>query len=265
MRAGQASELLDYQSNVSPRAHYYNYNLMFSKWADAFGPSNVEAVLYDRSGFLEGDIRKDFIRRLLPDINFNALRYDDIGASNEKFSLLQARAANAVNSNTDRRLGLGEAGNRGHYLFNAVVSSEALQQGELFDPRQPEMFNAFKDSNRKFFAKFLPGSREFSRPEKKGDPNEGVLLSIYQVGDIISRLIGDITKRISNRLLLDQDADLLRDTALKYESGGSISKSEAIALMRLAHHARPNGAMIRKKIEEWERTPDVSDDAGVGA
>ena len=53
------------------------------------------------------------------------------------------------------------------------------------------------------------------------------------------------------KLLIDSDADVLRDVALKFESGNKVTKVEALKLMRLASRARQNGQFINRKIQEW--------------
>jgi hypothetical protein len=59
-----------------------------------------------------------------------------------------------------------------------------------------------------------------------------------------------------DRRLRAADIDRLRDIALGIADGGSPDKDDAIALMTIAHRARPDGARIRAKLEEWGALPD---------
>lgn len=55
----------------------------------------------------------------------------------------------------------------------------------------------------------------------------------------------------TSRLIREEDADILRHVALKYESGTELSRNEALSLMKLALRGRPQGQLIQQKIAEW--------------
>lgn len=52
-------------------------------------------------------------------------------------------------------------------------------------------------------------------------------------------------------VLRSSDADILREVALRYENQKPVLQDEALALMKLALRARPNGPFIRRKVKEW--------------
>lgn len=58
----------------------------------------------------------------------------------------------------------------------------------------------------------------------------------------------DIKTVTFDKLKTDRDIDWIRDQALKLESN---NPSEALRLMELAYQARPNGPLIKKKVEEY--------------
>ena len=69
-------------------------------------------------------------------------------------------------------------------------------------------------------------------------------------------LIQGVSVKI-NHSLMDKDANDLRDMAFKIEKGEALSMEDALTLMRLAHRARPNGSVIKKKVAEYEAIVDA--------
>jgi threonyl-tRNA synthetase len=51
----------------------------------------------------------------------------------------------------------------------------------------------------------------------------------------------------------DDEIDLLRDLAVRLYEEGSITKYEAIGLLKLASRARPDGSYILSKIDELRK------------
>ena len=46
---------------------------------------------------------------------------------------------------------------------------------------------------------------------------------------------------------------MLRDIAMKYESGEALTRDDAIALMQYAQKARPHGQIIAGKLKQWRK------------
>jgi hypothetical protein len=66
----------------------------------------------------------------------------------------------------------------------------------------------------------------------------------------------EIVRKAFPGTLTRGDAVILRDIAMKYETGAPLTKADAIALMEYAHKARPDGQIIAGKLSEW-RDADV--------
>lgn len=73
-----------------------------------------------------------------------------------------------------------------------------------------------------------------------------------------------------------EDGLLLRDVALKHDSGAPVGRQEAIGLMQMAERARPDGPVIRAALARWQdpatdpprtvtRPEDVPSEAGSSA
>lgn len=58
-----------------------------------------------------------------------------------------------------------------------------------------------------------------------------------------------------DRRLRPADIDRLRDIALAIADGISPDMNDAVALLTIAHRARPDGARMRAKLEEWDALP----------
>ncbi|WP_139792610.1 hypothetical protein [Pseudophaeobacter leonis] len=80
--------------------------------------------------------------------------------------------------------------------------------------------------------------------------NENLPLEV--VADVVEEITDVFTTAVGTRILLDEDAVVLRDLALKYDSGAALERHEALALMRLAQRVRPWGPVITQKIRDWE-------------
>jgi hypothetical protein len=60
-----------------------------------------------------------------------------------------------------------------------------------------------------------------------------------------------IQEALDLKLLTDEDAPMLYGAALTQEAGQVLSKTQATMLLRLAARAKPNGPMIRQKLNEF--------------
>jgi len=61
----------------------------------------------------------------------------------------------------------------------------------------------------------------------------------------------NIKEHFSRIAYQDEDVDLLRDTALKIQSGMHLNLSDALALMQIALRNRPDGPLINEKVKDW--------------
>jgi len=64
----------------------------------------------------------------------------------------------------------------------------------------------------------------------------------------------EIVRSVFPAVLTYKDGITLRDIAMKYESGATLTREDAIALMQYAQKARPHGQIIAGKLKEWRGT-----------
>ncbi len=79
------------------------------------------------------------------------------------------------------------------------------------------------------------------------DPSDLVTLS----GEQLDLLVSSICREMRRDAGLDRIAEDLRDLALEIEKGTPVGLADAYMLMRAAHMLRPNGPVIRQKMEAY--------------
>ena len=250
------SRIEDFHSNIDESNYYYNFYEIATKWSSVFGVDNCIFKVYDRKYFTNGDLRVDFLESLDLNINKDDLNYDIISA-NESLSYLESIVYRVINE----EIRLFNPNGRGINLLNrklkqAVKACRLLKKGKIVDTQAFQVDERFKKSNEKFFETYFNDVNLFENLDTKADIalfQKESELSIVDVGIIIEELLTAILKVSHKDDLVDADASILRDIALKYESQEVITKEDAYYLMRLANKARPKGAFIIKKLKEYSR------------
>jgi hypothetical protein len=252
LKAATSVSLEAFDADADVRTYYYNFYQIASRWAGAFGQENCDFRIYDRTLFEAGDLRRDFLRSLPVSLDLEQLSFEHV-PSNESLSLLEGRMFRAINQAipywaVDR----GGVNPENTFFKRIVRRCTRLNIGRMQDLQKSEFSARFRVSNRKFFDRFFDGENVFQGREPPLVQGQTAQLTIEEVSDIIENIMGVFCETLSERILLDQDANVLRDVALKYERGQTPTRAEALALMRLARRARPQGAVIQKKILDWE-------------
>jgi hypothetical protein len=67
----------------------------------------------------------------------------------------------------------------------------------------------------------------------------------------LSEAQAEVIRSVFPSALSYKDGVVLRDIAMKYESGEPLTREEGIALMQYAQKARPHGRIIAGKLKEW--------------
>jgi hypothetical protein len=67
----------------------------------------------------------------------------------------------------------------------------------------------------------------------------------------LSEAQAEVIRSVFPSALSYKDGVVLRDIAMKYESGEALTREEGIALMQFAQKARPHGRIIAGKLKEW--------------
>lgn len=249
LKTNSTIEFSEFDKNIKPDAPYYNYYNLYRRWGENFGFENLDFRLYGRANFLDGDLRRDFLRAVGDDIDDSALDFS-IEAANESIKLLMGHALIGINK-TVPLFSNGGMDKRNYYYKSIVNQIDALNEGEIIDDRAQEIADTFRESNAKLAREAFGRDELFPEPEQKKAAER--VFSAEDVADIVEQVVSAYTLQTSRRLLFDEDANVLRDVALKYQSGQPVTREGALALMSLAARARPNGAFILQKLNEWRQ------------
>lgn len=246
LRTSSTKAFPDFQTDLTADNPYYNYLMLYNRWARAFGRESLDFRIYDRSAFLEGDIRRDFLTAV-GSCDPAALDYS-LDSANERVARLMGSALIGVNKVVP--LFAGErVDKRNAYFASLIYPVALLDRGEIFDDLAPQLAETFRESNNALAR--LAFGRETLFPDPAGGAPPPEFLSMDEVSQIIETLVEALVRGSANRLLLRDDGDVLRDAAMTLESGKALGREQAYALMSLAARARPKDASIRKKLEEW--------------
>lgn len=154
IRVGYDTPFRDFAETANPDNHYYNYFKFFAKWSEVFGRNRVIATIFDREKFYDGDIRKDFLRRVDHELDLDFFDYRS-RAANEQLSRAQVVLGRWLNQalQADWTGSVGRC--RLLRLRDWITESRAFAVGRFRNPYAAEIFDAFDQSNREFAKAFL--------------------------------------------------------------------------------------------------------------
>lgn len=247
LKTNSTVELADFDTNLSPDSHYYNYYGLYRRWGENFGFESLDFRIYDRKNFSHGDLRYDFLEAIGSGDGREVLDFT-IESANESVKLLLGHALIGINKAVPL-FANGGMDARNYYYKSIVNHLDILDAGEIVDDRALEVADMFRQSNTQLAREAFGKEQLFADPVP-ADVQQTVFTA-QDVGRIVEALTHAFTRRTSRRLLFDGDADVLRDVALKWESGAEIDRDEAVQLMQLASRARPAGALIQRKLRQW--------------
>lgn len=163
---GASKEKLDsFIDRATPDNPYFNILEIADTWSSIFGRENCIFQIYDRTEFVESDLRKDFIQAVAPYINLACLNYDR-KISNESLTLLQAAAFRAINSTVPhKKPGIPGLNRRNILLKKAVLGIEELKSGKIRSHKRIEVQQRFDASNAQFFSKYFGSENRFRNTE----------------------------------------------------------------------------------------------------
>lgn len=255
LKVSEGRPLELFHADAGSQSYYYNFLQIATRWSEAFGQENMDFRIYDRARFCEQDIRKDFLAALPEAVDQATLSFDRSSA-NESLSLLQGRMLQVINRNIpfwNTKAGVNPANG---FFKGLVARCKGLSHGQIRDRDSLAFSKRFAASNREFLERFMPGEKGFADVVQPSVVQSGALkdesLPLEVVADVVEEITDVFTTAVGIRILLNEDAVVLRDLALKYDSGAALERHEALALMRLAQRVRPWGPVITEKIREWE-------------
>lgn len=186
---------------VSPKNHFYNYDVLLTKWAEVFGRETLRPLLYGRQHFHQGDIRLDFLRVVKENIDFDQLDFN-VADRNRSLGLVGLKLAQINNTFNPCYLKDGSQNELRKAILSAIQDSSASSLGEDFFPQASDIYRAFEESNVNFATKFLGHEgNPFPAPACTAEkiPSE-IKLNLEQVKELMRNLMSGITgKAISQQ------------------------------------------------------------------
>ena len=243
-------KLEQFHNDIDPSHYYYNYYEIATRWSDIFGKKNCIFRVYERSRFINNDLREDFINSVGLASLSDKLSFD-VSSANESLSYLESVLYRVINDQFPLFLTGGGVNSLNLALKKTVSSCETLKLGKIIATDSSDISKRFESINKKFFDTFFDGKYMFKPNESNDEANEDVAMSLTEAAVILEELFQRLCLDQQLKQLENRDADILRDVALKFESGDTISKQEARQLMLLALRARPNGGLIKRKVIEY--------------
>ncbi|WP_027967619.1 hypothetical protein [Halomonas halocynthiae] len=243
-------EIADKTCEVSN--HYYNYHTLLALWASVFGKDAMVPRLFNPERFEKGDVVADFLRVVgiavtLKKPGVEGKRY------NESLTPLGQGLLRAINLHRQQAEDdpdvLAQCG-----TFAAAVIAQFPGKGErLSKEALVRIEEEFKTVNAQVRRQWFSEEARLFPPRKRDKPNRVKLhlpVSSEQI-DTISQVVELLSGSDGGPVtVLNSCADILRDLAVYYEQK---NKDLAWSLMRLARRIRPQGPVIKRKFDEYER------------
>lgn len=212
---------------------YLDYDRRLSMWARAFGDQSLVLKVYDRKLLKNGDAVADFFDTI------GIEDYNKVPDRNVSLGLQDIKLGHLIN----------EAGLRHKQVLVNLLFATGRESRKML-PSQAvarAYYEHYRASNAALNARFKVSPHEclfeddFSDyPETEQDrwPEEGA-------NEVIRDLL-----RLFDANFTDLNADELRDAAMAI---GKTKPAIAIKLLRIALALRPDGPIIRKKLQEYEK------------
>ena len=110
------------------------------------------------------------------------------------------------------------------------------------------------------FSEVFAGVDIFGYPREEEDAT--ARMSLKDVAILVENLVECLVRYFDRRVLSEQAIDLIRDAALALGGEAAMQRKEMIALLEIAARARPEGPVIKSKLNEWRRSMSSSEVSG---
>lgn len=247
LRGGSPLRLSEFQNDLSAEDHYYNYFIFFRKWEDVFGKDALEGRVFERDELAAGDLRVDFLNSVRPSVDVKKLKLELITA-NEALSQQEARIFREINEARPQYTGKHIDPTPSLVKRSIVECGVLSSKAALYDPRQESLYEAFTQSNRKFYKHFFGEDRNpFRKPTR---PETSEISEEHFTLDEVAKIVGSAISQRNLIALRQSEVNTLRDLALKLQKEKLASHQEVLTLLILANRACPDDHLTLSKIDE---------------
>ena len=249
LRGNSQASVESFVEQAKPENYYFNYLQIADNWAGVFGPSNCNFRIYDRSKFTGGDIRLDFLSVVDKGIDTATLNMDT-SQRNESLTALQGAAFRALNRNTPYWRNDKHRANQDNLNAKKMIAElDSLKLGRITSTKGDLVKSRFAKLNSLFFEKYFTVNDSF--PMTQFESSDFLTL------DDACSAVEDAFEcglKIGARTapsLAEEHIDSVRDIALRIFEHRPHSVEDALSLMQIALSHRPNGPLIKTKVEQW--------------
>lgn len=249
LKGGSTASLESFIDEAKPENYYYNHLRIADNWSEVFGRGNCNFRIYDRSKFINNDIRLDLLSMISSDIDTTKLNMNR-SSINESLSLLQSAALKAINRNIPYWASDKHGVNKDNAIAKrSILSADSLKIGKITSMKGELIRNRFAETNAIFFEKYFTAEEKF--PISSGE--SCCTITCDQVTGAVEDVLG-LGLKISAKVttsLTEEQIDSLRDIALRLYDRNPNYVKDALALMKIALNHRPHGPLIKSKVEQW--------------
>ena len=245
LKAGYALPISEFDADASPDWHYYNYLDFFRKWENVFGMDSLVPRLYGKDHFVGGDIRIDFLKAILPDIDPGLLAFEE-EPGNESVSAHQATVLRLINKHRARFIGRFVDPTPKLLRSRMLKVGYLKRSGGIVDPRQARFFEMFEESNAAFFKRYFGADKNLFDPPGEDPGAPEAPLSVDEAG--LDEIFSYVLKRGVIAIRADE-VDFLKDLADRIADAGPVGADDAIRLLTIAQRARPSGRGLKSRLE----------------
>lgn len=240
IKSGVNVEFNRFLANCNPDNYYYNYSKILDCWSEVFSISSLNIRVFDKATFYNHDLLDDFCFAIDKDLIEVVDRC--VSVKNESLSNFGKMIGRAINSISPRYNQDGSVNQSRRRAINRVAEGFSGNDSGLSYDQYTKIYESFNELNVEVARKYF--NRDDTIFSFKPPSEEGEMLNENHVSEL-ANIILDI-KGI--RPVSDEDAILFRDSAILLEK---IDIKMAYKLMKLAQIGRPNGSIIRKKLQEY--------------
>lgn len=246
LRGGYKKPIGAFQTGIKPGQHYYNYLVSFRKWEKVFGKKQLYPRLFIQKKLQGKDIRKDFLKTVIPHCKMKKLTFKT-EIANLSLQSYQAELFRMINNKRPRFIGRYVDPTPGQIKTAIAKRSIFDSKTPIYDSRQELLYDLFDKSNQEFFARYFDGKgNPFPRPVSTNQADK----SPQKGYKILKNFVEDLLSNDGLISIKPQEVNEIESLTTRLFDEGNISKKEALLLLKIAQRARPNVKRLDNQIED---------------
>ncbi|BBB27302.1 hypothetical protein [Amphritea japonica] len=246
MKGGFTEDIKAFAQSFNKNDSFYNYFSTFQRWESVFSKEQLIIRVYDKSHFIESDIRLDFLFSVLPSIDRSKLTFNS-NKENQSLTDRQVSFARAINRGFVQKLGyvpIRCVRSIKKHLFNL----ELLKPGENPPyPEQHDLYQQMNTSNVNFFEHFFGERRNLFKAPTSSTQNVSDTTSNYSAKEVL-QIIEAICGTQGLTVIADTELDQLHKLTYRLIDSNYITNNEALLLLAIIQTCQPTSTELTDEI-----------------